>query len=204
LKQQVPSLVQNWLEKEYPKIREEARRARAQIYFGDESGIRSDYHAGTSWAPKGQTPRVKSTGRRFSLNMISALSPQEHLRFLVVDGRVGAAKFCEFLQRLVKGVRKKVFLILGNHPVHRSKKVKNLLEQLDGKLKIFFLPPYSPELNPDELVWGHVKSKVARATVGSQSEMSSKIIGSLRSLQKKPGIVKAFFKHVDCCYAAAL
>jgi transposase len=201
--QQDPVLVQNWLNKEFPRIREEARKARAQIYFGDESSIRSDYHAGTTWAPLGETPIVKSTGRRFSLNMLSAISPQGHLRFMIVDGSVGAQTFCEFLRRLVKGVRKQIFLVLDNHPIHRSKRVKKLIEELDGKLKLFFLPPYSPELNPDELVWGHVKNKVGRRALSSKGEMSSTLVGSLRSLQKRPEIVKGFFQHADCRYAAA-
>lgn len=200
--QQDPVLVEDWLEREFPKIREEARKARAQIFFGDESSIRSDYHAGTTWSLKGQTPIVKSTGRRFSLNMISAVSPKGHLRFMTVDGRLSAGKFCEFLERLVKGVRKRIFLILDNHPVHRSKRVKQLVQDLKGKLTLYFLPPYSPELNPDELVWGYVKGKVGRRTVASRDEMASKVIGTLRSLQKRPTLVRAFFQQSNCRYAA--
>ena len=200
--QQDPVLVQDWLNKEFPKIKEEARKASAQIYFGDESCIRSDYHAGTTWAPLGETPIVKSTGGRFSLNMLSAVSPQGHLRFMIIDGPVDAQKFCEFLRRLIKGAQKPIFLVLDNHPIHRSKRVKKLIEELDGKLKLFFLPPYSPELNPDELVWGHVKNKVGRRALSSKGEMSSKLVGSLRSLQKRPEIVRGFFQHADCRYAA--
>ena len=121
---------------------------------------------------------------------------------MVIDGAVGAQTFCEFLKRLVKGARKQIFLILDNHPIHRSKRVKKLIEELDGKLKLFFLPPYSPELNLDELVWGHVKNKVGRRRLSSKDEMSSKVIGSLRSLERRPKIVKGFFEHPDCCCSA--
>ena len=201
--QQNPQMVQDWLETEFPKIREEARKCRAQIYFGDESSIRSDYHSGTTWAPKGETPIVKATGRRFSLNMISAVSPTGYLRFMVVDGKVGAKKFCEFLKRLVSKARKKIFLILDQHPIHKAKCVKKLVEQLKGKLTIYFLPPYSPELNPDELVWGYVKGRIGRRTIQNKEELSSKIIGTLRSLQKRPSIVQTFFQHSDCKYILA-
>ena len=200
--QQNPSLVQEWLETEFPKIREEARKSRAQIYFGDESSIRSDYHSGTTWAPVGKTPVVKVTGRRFSLNMISAVSPTGYLRFMVVDGNVGANTFCQFLKRLVSKSRKKIFLILDQHPIHKAKCVRKVIQELQGKLTIYFLPPYSPELNPDELVWGYVKGRLGRRAIQTKEEMSSKLVGTLRSLQKRPEIVQSFFGHASCKYAA--
>lgn len=99
--QQDRSLVERWLKEEFPKIRARAKRERAEIFFEDGSGVRSDFHSGTTWAPKGQTPVVRVTGQRFSLNMISAVSPRGELRFMVVRGGVGAGVFIDFLKRLI-------------------------------------------------------------------------------------------------------
>jgi hypothetical protein len=151
--QQDGSRVEQWLKSEYLRIRALAKREKAEIYFEDESGVRSDFHSGSTWAARGQTPVVRVTGQRFSLNMISAISPRGALRFMVVKGGVGAQVFIQFLKRLMHGQRRPVFLIVDGHPAHRSKLVKAYIESLAGKLRLFFLPPYSPELNPDELVW---------------------------------------------------
>ena len=122
--QQNPSLVEQWLNKEYPRIRAMAKREGAEIFFEDESGVRSDFHSGTTWAPRGKTPVVRVTGQRFSLNMISAISPKGSLRFMVVRGGVGARVFIEFLKRLMQGRRRRVFLIVDGHPSHRSKSAR--------------------------------------------------------------------------------
>jgi transposase len=155
--QQDPVMVRTWEAEAFPAIAAEARRVGASIYFADESGIRSDYHTGTTWAPKGQTPVVAATGRRFSLNMISAINPRGELRFMLHDGTVTARIFLEFLKRLMVGAQHPIFLIVDGHPIHRSKMVRTYVDSLQGKLQLFFLPPYAPHLNPDEVVWAHVK-----------------------------------------------
>lgn len=159
--QQDPTQVHVWQTKTYPEIRSEAKRAEATIYFGDESGIRSDYHVGTTWAPQGQTPVVQATGQRFSLNMISAVATQGEFRFMLYEGTVGAKVFVEFLKRLMLNAERPVFLIVDGHPIHKAKVVRRYIESLDGKLKLFYLPPYSPHLNPDETVWAHVKRRIS-------------------------------------------
>jgi transposase len=202
--QQNPSWVEQWLNKEYPRIRAMAKREGAEIFFEDESGVRSDFHSGTTWAPRGKTPVVRVTGQRFSLNMISAISPKGSLRFMVVRGGVGARVFIEFLKRLMHGRRRRVFLIVDGHPSHRSKSTRHYVDSLSGKLKLFFLPPYSPELNPDEFVWNDVKNNgVARTLVHGPSDLHRVVLGRLRYLQKRPKIVRSFFQAPDTCYAAA-
>jgi len=148
--QQDPVLVRQWQTKTYPEIRAEARRARATIYFADESGIRSDYHTGTTWAPAGQTPVVSVTGRRFSLNMTSAVSPQGEFRFMLHQGTVTAKVFKNFLKRLLVGAERPIFLIVDDHPIHKSRLVRDFVKSTNGRLRLFFLPPYAPHLNPDE------------------------------------------------------
>jgi len=201
--QQDRSLVERWLKEEYPKIRAQAKRERAKIYFEDESGVRSDFHSGTTWAPKGETPVVRVTGQRFSLNMMSAVSPRGELRFMVVRGGVGAEVFIGFLKRLVYGQRRPIFLIVDGHPSHRSKMTKAYVESLQGILRLFFLPPYSPELNPDELVWNDVKNHgVGRTLIHAPADLMRAVVGRLRYLQKTPAMVRSFFQHPETRYAA--
>lgn len=201
--QQDRSLVERWLKQEYPRIRARAKREKAEIFFEDESGVRSDFHSGTTWAPRGQTPVVRVTGQRFSLNMISAVSPRGELRFMVVRGGVGGGVFIDFLKRLVHGQRRPIYLIVDGHPAHRSKKVKAYVASLQGKLRLLFLPPYSPELNPDELVWNDVKNNgVGRTLLHSPADLMRAVVGRLRYLQKSPEIVRSFFQVPETCYAA--
>jgi len=201
--QQNSQQVNNWLKKVFPKIKTRARLERADIYFADEAGIRSDYHSGTTWAPKGETPVVSATGARFSVNMISAVSPRGDFRFMVVEGSVNSSVFVEFLKRLMAGSKRKVFLIVDGYPAHKSKIAKEFIASTDGNLELFYLPPYSPELNPDELAWNTLKNGiVGRSTVQSKDELKSKVVGGLRKIQKSPAMVKSFFQHEKTKYAA--
>jgi transposase len=201
--QQNPSLVEKWLQEEFPKLRARAKRKGAEIYFGDEAGVRSDFHAGTTWAPRGKTPIVRATGARFGLNMISAVSAKGLLRFMLVEGRVSATVICEFIQRLMKGATRPVFLILDGHPVHKAAVVRRCVQSFKGKIEVHHLPPYSPELNPDELVWNHVKNHgVGKSPALGPGHLRKKVIGSLRSLQKSPQIVQGFFREKHTAYAA--
>ena len=195
-----PIFVEKWRSEEFPRLKAEAKRLGAEIYFADEAGIRSDYHAGTTWAPIGETPVVKATGRRFGLNMISAVNGQGHFRFMVYSGSVTAKVFREFLKRLMVNAERPIFLVVDGHPVHKAKLVRDYVEQQNGKLRLIHLPPYSPELNPDEQVWGYVKTRVAKQLPENLVELKQFVIGVLRRLQKLPDIVRSFFKHPDCQY----
>lgn len=200
--QQDATLVRQWEFETYPAIRAEARTVGATLYFADESGIRSDYHTGTTWAPQGCTPVVEATGRRFSLNMISAVSAQGEFRFMVHDGAVTAVVFREFLTRLMHGAREPVFLVVDGHPIHKAKRVQDFVKAHKGRLKLFYLPPYSPHLNPDEQVWAHVKRSVSKRLVQSKDEMKRLAIGALRRIQKLPALVSSFFRQPECQYAS--
>ena len=202
--QRDPARVQQWLDEEYPAIQKLAKKQKAQIFFGDEAGIRSDYHRGTTWAPKGKTPVVETTGARFSVNMISAISAKGQMRFMTVEGTVTSARFVQFLERLMDGQKRPVFLIVDGHPVHRSKKVKEFVTNTAGKLRLFRLPSYSPDLNPDELVWNHVKRhRVGRMPVAGPDDLKKRVISALRSLQKSPAKIRGFFQAPSVRYAAA-
>jgi len=199
--QQDEALVEQWQAKDFPKLAKRAKRDKALIFFADESGIRSDHHAGRTWAPKGQTPVVEATGARFSLNMISAVTNTGHFRFMTVDGTVTAKVFREFLKRLIHGVDQKIYLVVDGHPTHKAKLVRDFVEAHKERLELVFLPPYSPELNPDEFVWAHVKQRIGREAVQTKEELVSAANAALRSLQKLPDIVAGFFRAPTCAYA---
>ncbi len=202
--QQNSEAVEQWKRETYPAIRKLAKQHGATIYFGDEASVRSDYHSGTTWAPKGRTPIVRATGARFSLNLISVVSPRGEMRFMTVPGRLNGPKFIDFLKRLIHGAKGPVYLILDGHPVHRSGMVKRFVEATNGNLRIFYLPSYSPELNPDEQVWSHLKHHtVGRSMVTGPDDLKSKVLSALRSLQRTPRKIAAFFRHPDVAYTIA-
>ena len=204
--QQDPERVEEWKKSVYPKIRRLAAEEDASIFFADEASIRTDHHAGTTWAPAGQTPVVVTTGERKSVNMISAISPRGELRFRVQQGKMNAGKFIEFLKALLDSVPGNIFIIVDGHPVHKAKKVSEFVkEKADGRLSIFFLPPYSPDLNPDEWVWNNVKNdRIGRSVIMSADDLKAKAMGALRRLQKLPGIVRGFFRDPKLAYIIEL
>jgi len=202
--QQDREAVEQWVKADYPAIRKLAKREKARIYFGDEAGVRSDYHSGTTWAARGQTPVVRTTGARFSLNLISAVSPRGEMRFMTVDGRMTADKFTGFLKRLLTGHEDPVFPIVDGHPTHRAAKVKEFIASTDGRPRLFYLPPYSPELNPDESVWNYLKNhKVGKATIIGPDQLRALVLGTLRRLQKLPEPVRAFLRQKELHYIGA-
>jgi transposase len=200
--QQKAEEVQLWLKREYPRIRSLAKRLRAQVFFADEAGVRSDHHAGTTWAPRGRTPVVSSTGARFGLNVISAVSAQGEFRFMVVPGRINAARFIEFIKRLLINAPGMIFLIVDGHPTHHAKVVQRFAQSVKDRFRLFFLPPYSPELNPDERVWNDLKNNaVGRQTMASPAELRNVVLSHLRFVQKSPDRVKSYFNSDTTRYA---
>jgi transposase len=201
--QQNPEDVERWLQEEYPRIKGLARKNKALIFFGDEAGVRSDHHAGTTWGAKGKTPVVSSTGARFGLNLLSAVSGQGEFRFMTVKGRVGAVQFIEFIKRLLHGVDRMVFLIVDGHPAHKAKSVTRFVKSMKDRFRLFFLPPYSPELNPDEGVWNDLKNNaIGRQCITSPDRLHGAVMSHLRFIQKSPDRVCSYFNHETTKYAA--
>jgi transposase len=202
--QQNPEAVARWKTQEYPQIRAQAAAVGATIYFADEAGVRSDYHAGTTWAPVGRTPVVAATGDRFGINLISAVTAKGKLRFAAYDGNLNARVFIDFCRRLLADAPGPVFLVLDGHPVHRSNAVKQFAAATNGRLRLFFLPGYSPELNPDEWVWKNVKhDRIGRAGVTSPDDLKAKALAALHRLQKLPHLVRSFFRDPNLRYITA-
>ena len=199
-----PAQVRYWLQAKYPTIKEQAKAEGASIWWGDEAGLRSDHQTGTTWGEKGKTPVVKKTGKRFGCNMISAITNQGDLRFMVFEQRFTAPVFLGFLERLVKSESgRKVYLIVDRHSVHKSKAVSQWVANNSDKIALFHLPPYSPELNPDELLNQDLKNNARRRQRAStRAEMTKAVRSFMRSRQRTPSIVKRYFKPPAVAYAA--
>jgi transposase len=198
------ALVQQWLKREYPRIRALAQREKADIYFGDAAHMRSDHHSGRTWGKKGETPVVSSTGARYRMSLISAITSRGHMRFMIKEkGGVNADVFIEFLRRLMIGSKNKIFLIVDRGPAHVARKTKAFVASLGGRLRLFYLPPYSPDRNPDELVWKHLKADaVGRTSITNFSDFKDKVKSSMLSLQRRPAKIRAFFQKPSLKYAA--
>ena len=195
--------VEQWLDVTYPKIKKQAQKQGATIYWGDQMGLRSDHTAGRSYSPKGKTPVLETTGKRFSCSMMSAVTNAGNLSFTTFCGRFNAGVLIDYLRRLIKHARRKVLLILDGHPVHKSKKVQTWLAEHGEQIEVFLLPGYSPELNPDEFLNQDIKANVFKHERPEDAEhMRSLLRRAMRERQRQPEKVKGYFKPPTVRYAA--
>lgn len=195
--------VRKWIDEEYPKIARKAATAKAEIHWGDEMGLRSDDQIGRTYGKRGRTPVVRVSGRRFSCQMISTVTNRGSLRFMIFDGKFNADVMIRFLMRLLKTVKRRIFLILDGHPVHKSKKVRSWIAEHRNRIELFTLPSYSPELNPDELLNQDVKTNAVRKRrAANAKELKKNLLGYLRGRQKRPDLVKRYLHGKHVTYAA--
>ena len=201
--EQRPAEVRKWLDEEYPQIAARAKAEQAEIHWGDETGLRSDDVRGRGYAPKGQTPVVRVNNRREGLSIISTVTNQGKVRWKVFEGAMNAGVLIDFFKRLIKDAKRKVFLILDNLKVHHARKVKDWLAKHEEEIEVFYLPSYSPELNPDECLNADLKDGVTRrAPARSKAQLKKAAISHLRKLQKSPRRVRKYFEHKPVRYAA--
>lgn len=201
--EQRPADVKRWLDQDYPAITARAKAEGAEIHWGDETGLRSDDVRGRSYAPKGQTPVVKVSSKRESLSLISSVTNQGKVRWMVFGGALNAKILIRFLKRLIQDAQRKVFLILDNLRVHHAKIVREWLSTQADKLEVFYLPSYSPELNPDECLNADLKQAVtSKAPARSKGQLKKVTVGHLRRLSKSPERIKKYFRHQPVRYAA--
>jgi len=195
--------ITRWLNEEYPAVARQAKREKAAIYWGDEMGLRSDHVTGTSYAPVGQTPVVQATGQRFGCNMISAITNKGALAFMVFTGKFQAPVFIEFMRRLLRQVKGRVYLIVDGHPVHRSRQARQFVEENAKRLRLIRLPGYCPELNPDELLNQDVKTNgLGKSRPRDRTEMMATVRSHLYRRQKQPQVVRNLFLEKHVRYAA--
>ena len=201
--EQSPVAVGKWLQETYPAIAKRAKTEGAEIHWGDETGLRSDDVRGRGYAPRGQTPVLRINSRREGLSVVSTVTNKGEMRWKVFSGALNARILIGFLNRLVRRRKDKIFLILDNLRVHHSKLVKHWLARNADRIEVFYLPSYSPELNPDELLNADLKQRVTTAAPARTAKaLTRTAITSLRSIQKQPARIQSYFKHKDVNYAA--
>lgn len=201
--EQRPVEVKAWLDNSYPVIAQRAKAEGAEIHWGDETGLRSDDVRGRSYAPKGETPVVRVNSKRENVGLISTVTNQGKVRWMVLDGALDSDQLITFLKRLVKDAKRKVFLILDNLRVHHARLVKAWLAKHQDEIEVFYLPSYSPELNPDEMLNADLKqAAAAKAPARTKGQLLKVTTSHLRKLQKSPERVKRYFEHAPVKYAA--
>lgn len=196
--------VKEWLDETFPEIRGRAKQEKAEIFWGDETGLRSSDVRGRGFSPRGETPVISATAKYENLSMVSAITNKGRVHWMIVDGTVNADRFIEFLNGLCMDSRKKIFLVLDNLKVHHSKPVKEWLETRKRKIEFFFLPAYSPDLNPDE----HLNSDLKQG-VGSKAPSRTKLMlqksatEHMTMLKATPHRIRKYFKDPAIVYASA-
>jgi len=190
-----------WMEEEFPAIRKRAAAEGAQIFFADEAGCRNDHHSGTTWAPVGETPVVKFTGKRESIGMISAISMRGSMHWRIYEGSMNSARFLDFLKDLISDVKSKIFLVVDNVSYHKSAETRDWVKKHESRIELFYLPGYSPDLNPDEWVWKNVKNdNVARIVPDRPGQLFEIAEKALRMLWGTPAKIRSFFSDPHLAY----
>ena len=201
-KEQDAKKVFRFLNDTYPRIQRLAGRISADIGFEDEAGIGLQSHSGRTWGKAGQTPVVPVTGKRGGYNLLSMITAAGELRFSIEDRKVDSDQYIEFLKALIRGRDRPLILIADRASFHLSKKVRVFVRAHRKQLRVYFLPPYSPELNPDEQVWNYVKDKkLGRQAIKNKLDLRNKAYSLLRGLQYQTEMIKSFFKLPETKYA---
>ena len=201
--EQNPKIVQKWLDEEYPAIEKKAKKEKAEIHWGDETGARNSNQHGRSYAPKGRTPVKKMMAKRFSVNMISTVTNRGMVEFMIYSGTMNSDRLIEFMKQLIKNKKQKIYLILDNLRVHHSKLVKQWVEDNKKKIELFYLPSYSPEKNPDEYLNCDLKYGLSeRPSPKNVEQLKDNVENHMLMLQQNQQRVKKYFNHKDIKYAA--
>jgi transposase len=199
-----PEAMALWVQHTFPALATRAKAEDAVILFGDQVGVRSDHLSGRTWGRRGQTPTVARTGKRFSLNAMSTISPRGDMHFTVFRGRFNTPVFLEFLTRLLSQHTKKIHLVIDGHPVHRSKAVTAWVAERSDRIELHFLPPYAPHLNPDELVNADLKRTLADQVITTRDQMETSVRSFFHRVQKLPARVRSYFQAPHTMYASTV
>jgi transposase len=199
--QRDPQAIERWQRETYPAIARKAKRQGAEVFFWDESGFRADTVHGKTWGVRGQTPVVQRPGQRQSVSAASAVTAQGAFWFCVYEGALNGELFVQLLKKLMYRRRKPVHLVLDSLPAHKRTIVSEYVTSTEGRLTLHFLPGYAPDLNPDELVWSHVKrTGSARRPLQKGEKLREKIEEQLAKLQKLPSLIRSFFNAPSVAY----
>ena len=196
-----PAAIEAWKNDTYPSIARQAKKRGAEIYFWDESGFRADVVQGTTWGVQGQTPIVAVPGPRQSVSAASAINARGGFWFATYKGGMSAELFIEMLKALMLRRKKPLYLILDSLPAHKARIVQEYVASTKGRLELHFLPGYAPELNPDELVWNHMKrTGTAKSPLVRGESLHDRIDVELLEIQRNPSLVRSFFRTDSVSY----
>jgi transposase len=199
--QRDPEAIARWQQETYPRLAKDAKARGAEIYFWDESGFRADAVRGKTWGVQGQTPVVAVPGQRQSMSAASAVNARGAFWFVTFQGALNAVRFVDYLKQLMKYRKRPLTLILDNLPAHKGPLVRNYVDSLQGKLQLHYLPGYAPELNPDELVWNHMKrTGTAKKPLRKGDQLQARINADLQAIQRNPKLVRSFFHAPSVAY----
>ena len=197
--------VQRWVSQTYPSLARKAKRQKAEIFFWDESGFRADAVHGKTWAAKGQTPVVERPGQRQSVSAASAVNSKGAFWFETYQGALTGELFVQLLKNMMAERQRPVHLVVDGLPAHKKAIVKEYVASTEGRLTLHFLPGYSPDLNPDELVWSHAKrTGVARSPLRKGEKLRERVDAQLQSVADNPALVRSFFRHPSVAYISDL
>jgi transposase len=196
-----PDAIEAWKDEAYPRLRARARRRKADIFFLDEAGVRSDQVLGRTWGEVGKTPEVPTSGQRQSINAISAVNARGAFWYDVYTGRFNASRFTGFLKKFMSRRDRPVMMVVDGHPAHRARMVSSLVKQMEGRLELHFLPGYAPELNPDEFVWNYLKNEgVSKKPLRKNESLKKRVRKDLAGIKRRPSLVRSFFGAPSVAY----
>lgn len=199
-----PEKVEKWLNEDYVQIREKAKKENAEIQWGDETHLQAHDNNGRGYAPRGETPVLTKTAKKIGINMISSITNRGKVRFMLYEDKMNSKKFISFMKRLIKDSDRKILFIVDNLRVHHAVIVREWLEQIEikEKIELFFLPPYSPELNPDEYLNCDVKANAnSKKMPKTKGDLKRNLRGQMKLLQKRPERVMSYFNNKNIQYA---
>ncbi|MEI6218107.1 MAG: IS630 family transposase [bacterium] len=201
--EQRPIEVQKWLDETYPEIKKRAKAEHAEISWCDETGIQTAPNRERGYAPKGVTPVAKFSAKKTRISMISAITNEGQVRFMLYGKSMNSDLLIAFMKRLIKAAGRKVFLVMDNLRVHHCSTVKEWLEKHKEDIEVFYLPAYSPDLNPDEYLNNNLKNRVhSGLPARTERDLMKKTRSFMKRLQRRPHHVKNYFKHPKIAYAA--
>jgi transposase len=198
-----PVAIEQWTQRVFPQLRARAKRSGAKIFFLDEAGVRSDQVLGRTWGIRGETPEVSTSGKRQSVNAISAVNARGEFWYETYTERLNATRFIELVSHFMHRRKQPVFLVLDRHPAHIAKSVAAYVQSLKGRLELHFLPGYAPELNPDEFVWNHLRQQgVSKTPLRQNESLKKRVESDLAEVKSRPRLVRSFFCAPSVAYTA--